>query len=313
MNYQDFCENVKHIVQSSLGADYNISLVKSNKLNGLTLVSLVILKKEEAMASNIYLEAFYSEYQISGHLPSIAEKIISLYQTADKNLRIPGNLLLEFHSAKDRLYCKLINYEKNRTLLSNVPHVRWFDLAIIFCILVKKDCEGIAFITVNNGLMERWTVTVDAIYSKALENTPHLFEASVQPMEDIIRGIINDKHPSSGSSMDEIIPDILSDYSSSGKISPMYVAGNTYGLGGAAWLLQRDELRTLSRKLNTSLYILPSSIHELIIIPYSDRISKNDLLTMVQEVNSTQVATDEFLADNVYLYTRKDDAILPLF
>jgi hypothetical protein len=162
--------------------------------------------------------------------------------------------------------------------------------------------------------MEHWAVTVDTLYEKALSNTPLLFKPSVQPMEDIIRCLVNDHLQTDEiNGLQDILPSPLFSQNSNAINPPMYVAGNIYGLAGATWLLQKEELRTLSRKLSSNLYILPSSIQEIIIIPYTDRISKDNLLTMVQEVNSTQVAPDEFLADNVYLYTREDDSILPLF
>lgn len=315
MNYQNFCEQIKETVGSLLGEEYNVRLVKTDKLNGLTLMSLVILKKEDNIAPNIYLEPYYSEFQINGKIELIADSIISLYHSANKRMELAGIPFTDYLTVKNQLFCKLINYDKNRSLLNNIPHIRYLDLAVIFCILVKKDSEGLASITVKNELMEQWAVTTDSLYEKAIENTPLLFKPSVQPMEDIIKGIIGDQYPSGEGTddMDELLPELLIQQNSSSQNPPMLVCGNQYGLGGAAYLLQKDELHKLSHKLNSNLYILPSSVHELIIIPYTDRISKDDLLIMVQDVNATQVAPDEFLADNVYLYTQEEDAILPLF
>lgn len=315
MNYQNFCEQIKKTIEALLGEEYNVRLVKTDKLNGLTLMSLVILEKEDTMAPNIYLEPYYSEYQINGKIELIADSIISLYHYSNKRTELASIPFTNYFTVKDQLFCKLINYEKNRTLLNNIPHKRYLDLAIIFCVLVKIDGDGLASITVKNDLMEQWAITVDSLYEKAIENTPLLFKPSVQPMEDIIKGIIGDQYPfdEGTDGMNELLPELLIQQNSSSKNSQMLVCGNQYGLGGAAYLLQKDELHKLSRKLNSNLYILPSSIHELIIIPYSDRISKDDLLTMVQDVNATQVAPDEFLADNIYLYSREEDTTLPLF
>lgn len=315
MNYQNFCEQIKETVGSLLGKEYNVRLVKTDKLNGLTLMSLVILKKEDIIAPNIYLEPYYSEFQINKNIDLIADSIISLYHSSNKRTELASIPYTDYLTVKDRIFCKLINYDKNRSLLNNIPHKRYLDLAVIFCILVKKDGDGLASITVKNELMEQWGITVDSLYEKAIENTPQLFIPSVQSMEDIIRGIISDQLPSGEDidGMDELLPELLNQQNPPYRNPPMYVAGNQYGLGGAIWLLQSEELHKLSRKINSNLYILPSSVHELIIIPYTERISKDDLFTMVKDVNATQVALDEFLADNVYLYTREEDTILPLF
>jgi hypothetical protein len=315
MKYQDFCEIMKATVQSLLGDDYNVRLVQTDRLNGLTLMSLVILKKEENIAPNIYLEPFYSEFQVNSQIDIIANKIITKYLLTGQETGLAGLPFTDYNAINNRLFCKLINYDRNHSILNNAPHIKFMDLAVVFCILVKNDSSGYASVTVKNELMDLWAVTVEELYEKALENTPVLFESTVQPMEDVIRGILGaeDQLIEEDNSMDEFISDVLSDQYASCSNSSMFVAGNKNGLGGASWLLQRNELQALSHKLGSSLYILPSSVHELIVVPCSDRISKNALLSMVQEVNSTQVAPEEFLSNNVYLYTMEDDTLLPLF
>lgn len=315
MKYKYFCETMKATVQSHLGDNYNVRLVQTDKLNGLTLMSLVILKKEEIIAPNIYLEPFYSEFQVNGQIDLTANRIINKYRSTGTETGLVNLPFTDYDAISNRLFCKLINYDLNHSILNNAPHIKFMDLAVVFCILVKNDGNGFASVTVKNELMDQWAVTVEELYEKALENTPVLFEATVQPMEDVIRGILGDENPlvEEDNFMDEFLSDALSDQQSSCSNSSMFVAGNNYGLSGASWLLQRNELHALSRKLSSSLYILPSSVHELIVIPCSDRISKNALLSMVQEVNSTQVAPEDFLSNNVYLYTIEDDILLPLF
>ncbi len=315
MNYQDFCNEVKIAVQASLGDDHKVRLEQTDKLNGLTLISLVILKKGETVTPNIYLEAYYSEYQISRQISVIAEKIISIYKTADKKPVLSTCLLSDFNTVKDQLYYKLINQEKNIAFLKNVPHIKWMDLAVIFCILVKKDSEGIGSITVNNDLMERWRVTVDTLYSTASSNTPLLFESMVKPMDEIIKTLVFNQDPKFGDDNydDTLMADIVQVQHTRNHNQSMYVAGNKSGLNGAAWLLQMNEVHNLSKSLGNDLFILPSSIHEVIVVPFTKDISQNDLYQMVREVNATQVAPEEFLSDNVYLYKMEDDTLTPLY
>ncbi len=315
MKYQDFCETMKATVQSVLGDYYNVRLVQTDILNGLTLMSLVILKKEESIAPNNYLEPFYSEFQVNSQIDLTADRIINKYRSIGTEDGLADLPFTNYDAISDRLFCKLINYDLNQSILTNAPHLKFMDLAIVFCILVKNDGNGFASVTVKNELMDQWAITVEELYEKALENTPILFKATVQPMEDVIRGILGDENPliEEDNSMDEFLSDALSDQQLSCSNSSMFVAGNKYGLSGASWLLQRNELHALSHKLSSSLYILPSSVHELIVVPCSDRISKNALFSMVQEVNSSQVAPEEFLSNNVYLYTMEDDTLLPLF
>ncbi len=315
MNYKEFCEKVKAAVQAALGNEYCVGLVRTDKLNGLTRQSIVIHKPGEMVAPNIYLESFFQEYQSGRQLASIAGNIIAIYNTADKQPELHGILFSDFQAMKDRLYCKLINFERNAAFLKSIPHIRWMDLAVIFCILVKKNSDGIGSITVKNDLMERWEVTADTLYSEALENTPLLFEASVKPMDEIIRSMAYGQPPASESDglLNEAMSDILQQHSIPWQKQPMYVAGNKSALNGAVWMLQKNEVRDLSKKLDCSLYILPSSVHEVIVVPFTECIPRDTLHRMVQEVNATQVAPDEFLSDNVYFYNQEDDTLLPLY
>lgn len=224
-------------------------------------------------------------------------------------------LLSDFNTVKDQLFFKLINCEKNKAFLKNVPHIKWMDLAVIFCILVKKDSEGIGSITVNNDLMERWRLTVDILYSTASGNTPLLFESMVKPMDEIIKTLVFNPDPKFGDDNydDTLMADIVQKQHTRNHNQPMYVAGNKSGLNGAAWLLQMNEVRKLSKSLGNDLFILPSSIHEVIVVPFTNEISQNDLYQMVCDVNATQVAPEEFLSNNVYLYTMEDDTLTPLY
>lgn len=316
MNYQDFCKEIRNEVKASLGDGYKVKLEQVQKNNGLILISLIILKDGETVTPNIYLEPYYSKYQISRQLSKIVEDIISQYNIAEKDFVVPACLSSDFISIKDKLFCKLINYERNKDFLNNVPHVKWLDLAIIFCLLVKKDPEGIGSITIKNDLMERWGITLDILHTVALDNTPLLFESTVRPMNDVIRGLVLDQLPTSDTidDFDDILSEILEQNNTNNSKHPMFVASNKAGLNGASWLLQRNEIKQLSKSLHTNLYILPSSVHEVIIVPSNEvGISENDLYQMVCDVNATQVAPNEFLSDNVYLYTREDDSLIPLY
>lgn len=55
--------------------------------------------------------------------------------------------------------------------------------------------------------------------------------------------------------------------------------------------------------------ILPSSIHEVLLVVYEEELCMEELKEMVRHVNQTEVAKEEILSDNVYIYSRKTDKI----
>jgi len=90
---------------------------------------------------------------------------------------------------------------------------------------------------------------------------------------------------------------------------PMYVLSNKSKLNGSGCIFYHNLLHNLCEKLECDLYILPSSIHEVILIPAYDHDSYDELTSMVKEVNSTQLSKEEILSDHVYFYSRETGQI----
>ena len=312
MNYNEFCEEINLTVQSIAGPDYKVSVMKVNKLNGVILHSLIIQKDGENVTPNIYLEDHYTKYLQGRTINSLAAEVMSFYFQTEKCSDLPFPAIMDFDTVKDKLFIKLINYDKNKELLKTIPYVKWLDLAVVFSVLVKKDSEGVGSFYVNNDLMERWEVNIETIYNCAMSNTPQLLGRSIRMMDDIIKDMLIKYFNNSKDrdSFDTMLDAIQSEqHNGSNK---MYVASNTYGINGAVWLLYKNDLQALSKQLNSDLYLLPSSIHEIIIIKADDKLQRDQLLNMVREVNDTQVPEQEVLSDNVYLYNRETDTIYPM-
>lgn len=314
MNYNEFCEELRLTVQSIIGADYKVSLMQVNKLNGVTRQSLVIQKDSDISTPNIYMEEYYELYQEGRNIETLSAEVISRYFQAGKELDFIVPRIKEFDMVKDKIFFKLINFDKNKALLGTLPYVKWLDLAVVFCILVKQDVEGIGSFYISNPLMYGWNVNIDTVYKHALINTPRLFGSSVRMMDDIIRDILGKNFESAGvkDSFDAVMDTILSEQSNANGFHKMYVASNSIGENGAVWLLYKEELHALSNKLKSDLYLLPSSIHEIIIIKADDKLQSDQLLDMVREVNDTQVPIQEVLSDNVYYFNRETDTVSPL-
>jgi len=313
MKYIEFCEMVKSDVQATIGEEYIVRLIKVEKLNGLLLQSIAILNKDQMTSPNIYLESYYSEFQIGKTIRSIVSDIITLFYKAGNQTEISASFILDFSLVKNKIYFKLINYERNQEFLKNVPHRKWLDLAVIYSVLIKKDAQGIGSVTIKNDMLESWDVHTEAIEACAKINTPLLFEASVKPMEDIIKHLLVEEFDEMQESEDasELIEMFNGEQSS--KQTAMYVGTNNQGVNGAALLLYPNALRDFSDKVNLDIIILPSSIHEVLLIPLRGDMNKEDLYRMVKDVNETQVSLEDYLATNVYMYVQELGEVRALF
>lgn len=191
---------------------------------------------------------------------------------------------------------KLINYEQNKNLLQKIPHIKILDLAIIFNCLVDADETGNATILIYNQHLSLWNITKDDLYHLAMKNTPALLTYELRDMSDVLIELMAGVPCNS---MKEEFEYMV----------PTYVLSNKSKLNGSGCIFYHNLLHNLCEKLECDLYILPSSIHEVILIPAYDHDSYDELTSMVKEVNSTQLSKEEILSDHVYFYSRETGQI----
>ena len=82
----------------------------------------------------------------------------------------------------------------------------------------------------------------------------------------------------------------------------LHVITNSEKFKGAAAIMNRKALRSFAREHHTNmLFVLPSSVHEMMISPFTEKTTADELSAIVREVNETQVAPEERLTDRAYI------------
>lgn len=311
MTYEQFLARIKAIVKKRMGGGYLVDINHVIKNNSIQLDGLIILKNGERITPNIYLNSYFESYQEGESIEDIAAKIINIYEdTMEEGEREALCIQFELNEMKSSIIFRLVNYDKNIKLLNEIPHIRFLDLAITFHCLVKDNENGIGTIRITNEHIKNWNTTLEDITELATINTPVLLPASVRSMNEVIIDILNKEmeHNSENIDVEKEIKEVF-DQMKQDTMTDMYVLSNAKGINGASCLLYPDVVKELSDQLNTDFYILPSSIHEIILVKNKDKIDKNVLREMVIDVNYTQVAEDEILSNNIYFYSRKRDAL----
>ena len=186
-----------------------------------------------------------------------------------------------------------VNAERNANLLAQVPHQNREDLALIYKVVLGTNAEGMASITIRNEHMSFWGVTADQIHELAMVNTREILPVSVQSMNEIMREMF------SKDGMPDDMAQLM--FEEMPPTQQMYVISNSAKMNGAASMFYEDALSSLSEKLGTDLYILPSSVHEVIAVS-TDMGTPESLSEMVREVNGSQVSAEEQLSDHVYRF-----------
>lgn len=299
MNYELFKEVVAEKFTEFMPEEYKNSQVdvhsvtKVNKT--MDALNLVPTGEERYQTSpTIYINNMYEHYKECDDLQAVLQAGAETMQKAFQELPNVGQMV-DFDQAKDNIVMVLINTEQNKSMLESVPNRQFQDLSIIYRWVIDKDKEGISSTIVNNGLAEKLGMNEVQLYNAAVENTIRLFPPTIKSMNDVIRDMfIKDGMP------DEIADMMIGEVPENNM---MYVISNERGVNGAVSMLYEDNLHQLAEKLETDLYIMPSSIHETIAVS-CDMGDPNELAQMVNEINMDQVALEERLSNQVYHYDK---------
>lgn len=284
MNYQQFVIAVKEKLEKILGDDMNVEIITTLKNNGQERVGLSISDKRVNISPTIYLEEYYEQFERNYTIEGIAESVSELYQEVRFEHTWEVNVIQDFSQIKSKIVYKLINAEKNETLLTTLPHITYLDFAIVFYILFEADSSGTATIPITNELIKLWNTHTKELYDAAQENTQKLLPAEFKPMHVVICELLKTRSY-------ELVED-----------SPLYVLTNSLRCFGACCILYDDMLKEIGKELGENYYIIPSSIHEMIIVPESKSPSRDELDEMIVEINETQVSPEEVLSDCAYYY-----------
>ncbi|WP_455717791.1 DUF5688 family protein [Anaerosporobacter sp.] len=302
MDYELF----KNCIVQSLKQQFLNAEIRSNKVrknNGMELDSLVIHETDNIVVPSIYLNYYYSKYQHGLSVENIIMEICSKYKEFKENSKYMKNEnyinhFKDFTTASEHIVFKLVNFEKNKRLLEDVPFTRFLDLAIVYAFLVKEEDNSVATILIRNEHLQMWNITANELHEYAMLKTPKLMPVRLKSMEEVLRELF-------GQSNENMEGERNSD-------SNMYILSNGKGIHGASTILYPGVLGNFAHRNNDDieqLYILPSSIHEVILLPCNQMLNITQLQQMVEEINKTQVPQDEILSDSIYVYSVKDDTI----
>jgi len=301
MNYNQFLEEVRAAVQERLGINYEIRIQKITKNNGIVLDGLIIGKASKNIAPTIYLNSYYMHFIHGMSLQEILEDIISAYN--ENNDVVFGDIreLLDFTNLQDKVAFKLIQREKNKELLKDVPYFEFLDLAVVFYLILDEHRGGQMTALIHNSHMEPWGVEKEELYRLAMRNTPILLPSEIKTMKEIMCDIL--KGHLEELEMEEMVDDLL-DFDS--QKPPLYVLSNRKQLNGAGCILYDGCLKDFADSQNSDIVILPSSLHETILVPDDGNLDYGELQKTVGQINESEVPKEDVLSDRIYKYSRHE-------
>ena len=292
MKYFEFIDEMAKKVKLCFDNDVSVEIHKVIKNNSMEYDSLTIIEPGRNVTPNFYLQNMYRRYVDGIGIDSLVAEIVQAYETGKDNEKY-GDLSLEYDDCQDKIVMRLISLEKNSKMLEDMPYIPFLDMAVVFYFLVDNDEKGIASIRITNRVMTNWGTDIKKLYTLASSNSKRIFEEKIMPISTMLEGYnVNLKEMGLGN-ID----------CAQGEIYEPYIVTNNVGINGATVILYPDMLKEIAAKIGGDFYMLPSSIHEVIVISTGADISEKELKGMVEEVNQNYLLPDEYLSDNIYKYS----------
>lgn len=248
---------------------------------------------------NDYYRRFNSQTENERSFAKVLEGICDEYWSTLDHTGYKDKIINEitnFNDIKDHITCRLVNRAMNQVLLDTMPHENYLgEFAVIYSVIIKQGDEGVESVRITNSLMNHWKISSHDLYELALNNTVKLFPKVSMPMEDMIRSMI-------GAPMPE----------REAEVGMMYILTNEQGINGATVLIYPGLLNELISQYGIKeryLYILPSSIHEVILVPTENLSMTENYRQMVRDVNYSEVAAEEILSNQIIIYDCNEDTI----
>lgn len=289
MTYCQFVQEVEEKIKEEVRENLSVSVYTTLKNNGVKRTGLIFSESGLNIAPAIYLETFYEGYKKGQTVCEVAEDILTLYGKVRMEQSLEEEDIRCYEKVRGRIVFRMINYHSNRELLKDVPFVPFLDLAVVFYILIEASVHGMVSLLIQESLKMAWKVSVSDLYEQALQNTPFLLPYEFGSMQALLEDKGLDPYPS--------------------EEEFLYVLSNRFRSFGAASILYPGRLKNIGRILEDDYYVLPSSVHEVLIVPKEHVDDRKALDDMVREVNETCVEEEEILSGHAYYYDREEDLL----
>ena len=295
MNRKEFYEYVKDNVKEYLPESYKdaeITLQEVEKNNGLKLTGITIPNGNQRIVPTVYLDSLYQEYingkDVDSCVGDVADMRIEAQGKAEfLDMGVPD--IFDYEKMKDKLQMRICDKEWNTDRLEDKAFTEHGDFAAYYAVNLEENREGISSIPVTVSLMNEWGVSVEQIQADAMMADRNR-GVVLMNMNEIIKSMIFGEEP------ENLLNEKLDIET---MREPMFCLTNAQKMNGASLLLQEDIRKQIGECLGSDYFVLPSSIHEVLILPDNGLFEVPELNAMVKEVNGTQVERQEQLSDKV--------------
>ena len=310
MSFDEFKETIAEEIKAFLPEKYEDADISINTVqkNNEELTGITIRSSESNIAPNIYLDSYYDSYLDGESMEDIMQNIADVRVEHEIEKPLAVDMITDYEKAKDKVMPKIVGMEGNEKYLEDKPFTRMEDLAVVYYVDMGRLGGGVMSSPVTENLMETWGVSTEELHQTALSNMEAQSVSSFKSMHemmmemmlpDMVERFDGDKDAAREAISDMVPPDD----------GNMFILTNQEKLNGATALLDTKIMGEISERFGENFFILPSSLHEVLIVPEKEGMELSVLENMVQEVNASQVAPQDRLSDHVYKYDAQEQSV----
>lgn len=291
MDYKEFTGIMEEKIQENMGNGVRIRRTEVLKNNGVKKDGLTLSHETASVSPVIYLSDMYQIYQDGGSIEECtglaAEALQKILRERDAAERFAGGLQ-SWESCRDNLYPILLNRKANEELLKNLVYRPYLDLAICYSLCLDEAAAGTASTKVCRRMTGLWGITEEELHDQAIRNMENA-GYRLEGMWDILK---------------EMMP--VGENDAAGIPNMYMILTNRSKLFGAVGILKTGLLDEFAEEAGRNLFLIPSSIHEILILPDDGKITVQELNEMISSVNEEQLQPEEILSDHAYYYDREN-------
>lgn len=314
-NFEDFKDALATQVLENLPKAFQMADVSFHEVNksGVGKVTgMTIRLPDSSIAPCIYIDSAYEEYKkynlsIGQIACSVAHSYLDVLEharsiTNDRNIRALAHEGFDWSTAKELCMIKAVPVTGNDEFLAMRPYRTQGDMAAVYIINMGSNEQGQMSVAVTNDLEKQFGVSEKELYAIASANMMKISPPVITGMDNmmnILFGFDMDDGIDTGKSFSESLAELPSPEA---EIT-LNVLTNNDAVNGAAYVFIPAVMDQIAEKYPDGFYILPSSVHEVLIVPKNDdRVDLESLNAMVQEINSIEVRPEDRLSDFVHEY-----------
>lgn len=294
---QELLNNREAYLPDNLSAA-EVSIEHVDKLNH-SYDALMVRIPGSNYAASVELDGFY-ERRKNAPETNVFREFKAMLESMDleqgKNLENAGNLLADYSRVKENLFIRCSSADKNTSFLNSSPHTTLGDLAFTVHVGLNWQ-EGTTpayTAVVSEDMLNSWGISKDTLFRDAINNSARRLPVMCKPLSDVMMGfmgmeVVERDEPDNG----------------------LYVLSNEMGQYGASAIIYPGVLDEMHGRIG-DFYMLPSSVHEFLLLPEGFDLPVEALESMVRDVNRTVLNEEDFLSDCVYHYDGEEKVMEPV-